>query len=1051
MGKKRRYDAEDGAQSSPKKARHAPPKAFVKLPHSPGGTLSGPVQAEQDVATPGKKMRRRKSKGQRREAQSQSNGGGNVATGIAPTVVAESGAVDGGDAVHNATGTETPTGAKTKSPSKNKKSPRYAKSAPEPVHLISAAQALQKQAKRERKKARKAESKSQTVAVLDKAQTTPSKSVQAETDTVVADAAPEKPTSGWSLSSPAAGRFMDQDPIFVRDPVTLEELLITANHREVQVLSIDTSLPISSLPTEEGMVVTCLAVGPMRDSLYIAYSDGRVMEWDWSSGEFSAAPAPDTETVAIQQTTTAVDAKDTFYLTHEAGNSTIYRCLSPLHVSTQKLQSLQVLGDAEYIVAQGPTALVLGMKKGKRADSSFVFVELPVQEGITCVDARLADADGKNAKHPSGLSLVVGNVEGHLRLYDDISSIFAQKGQASLPSPRILHWHREAVSAVKFSKDGNYLISGGKETVLVLWQLETGKKQYLPHLTSEIERIVVSPEGDKYAVQMGDNSIMVLSTSELKPVANFAGLQLALPVPVSLPARGEMVTVSQEKTVAAALHPNDANQLLLAVPATQPKSHSDAAEARPFLQTFDLRTSRHLIRQALARNNVTDFSIGPDKTPVAPPDVAHIVVSRDGQWLATVDEWMPPASDLQHLVRDEGMQIEQERRLRREVYLKIWRWDDGQGLWTLSTRVDAPHSRAVKGVQGAGKVFTLVADPASTGFATVGEDSCVNIWKPKTRVRHGVVMKGQDAVDVVEWTCRRTVELPRQVERADSPVGYSETSVAPSSACLAYSEDGSMLAAAQVLTGAVDIQPLVHFIDTLTGEIKASKAGLAPSQVNALGFLDRYLIAVANRTVSVWDLVTDSFRHRHRLPHNDLAVPMLALSHTDNTFAVAVGTKVSVYGPTDTQALCKIDCGDDIAAILSGKGRRGYTLVFEDATVRTLSTTGAAAAALPAMDETADEETAYAAAEAGAVEVEEAASDVEMAEVLALPSSKAEQGLLLPDAEDDRPVVRPEELAKLFDVGPSFAMPPVKDMFEAVVGLYGRKPHTGSMGGRVAA
>jgi NET1-associated nuclear protein 1 (U3 small nucleolar RNA-associated protein 17) len=48
--------------------------------------------------------------------------------------------------------------------------------------------------------------------------------------------------------------------------------------------------------------------------------------------------------------------------------------------------------------------------------------------------------------------------------------------------------------------------------------------------------------------------------------------------------------------------------------------------------------------------------------------------------------------------------------------------------------------------------------------------------------------------------------------------------------------------------------------------------------------------------------------------------------------------------------------------------------------------------------------------------------------------------LAFEEGEDDRPVVRPEQLASIFDVGQSFAMPPVADMFSAVVGLYGRKP-----------
>jgi NET1-associated nuclear protein 1 (U3 small nucleolar RNA-associated protein 17) len=41
---------------------------------------------------------------------------------------------------------------------------------------------------------------------------------------------------------------------------------------------------------------------------------------------------------------------------------------------------------------------------------------------------------------------------------------------------------------------------------------------------------------------------------------------------------------------------------------------------------------------------------------------------------------------------------------------------------------------------------------------------------------------------------------------------------------------------------------------------------------------------------------------------------------------------------------------------------------------------------------------------------------------------------------DDRPVVRPEQLASIFDVGTGMALPPVRDMFRSVVDLCARKP-----------
>ena len=44
---------------------------------------------------------------------------------------------------------------------------------------------------------------------------------------------------------------------------------------------------------------------------------------------------------------------------------------------------------------------------------------------------------------------------------------------------------------------GTYLLSGGEEGVLVLWQLDTNKKQFRPRLGSPITRLACCP-GDKF-------------------------------------------------------------------------------------------------------------------------------------------------------------------------------------------------------------------------------------------------------------------------------------------------------------------------------------------------------------------------------------------------------------------------------------------------------------------------------------------------------------------------------------------------------------------------
>jgi NET1-associated nuclear protein 1 (U3 small nucleolar RNA-associated protein 17) len=42
--------------------------------------------------------------------------------------------------------------------------------------------------------------------------------------------------------------------------------------------------------------------------------------------------------------------------------------------------------------------------------------------------------------------------------------------------------------------------------------------------------------------------------------------------------------------------------------------------------------------------------------------------------------------------------------------------------------------------------------------------------------------------------------------------------------------------------------------------------------------------------------------------------------------------------------------------------------------------------------------------------------------------------------DGDKPVVRPQQLAEIFDVAPSFALPTVQELFHAVARLYAQKP-----------
>lgn len=899
---------------------------------------------------------------------------------------------------------------------------------------------------------------------------------------------------GWLLSPPTAGRYLDHDPIFVQDE-QMEVFLIAASVREVQLLSLDTSLVVRSHVVPDGLSVACYSPSPNApDCVDIAYDNGTKVQWNWITSALikGTFPGPD-RIIAMASSSIPSAALDVFFITY----STIdreYKVVIEnklLYATSRPLISIQVLKGAAYIICVSPKAIILGARKSQKPDSDYIWIEIPVIEPVFCADARLVHAKKQGNQRP-GLALAVGNAEGQIHLYSDLTALFSSAPDAArIPPPQILHWHRDSVSAVKFSHDGNYLISGGKETVLVLWQLETGKQQFLPHLASEIERIVVAPNGTQYALQMGDNSLMVISTTELKPIANFAGLQL----PVRRDFADEHIVLPRTTAI---IDPSNPNHLLLTVPASQPKSSADIA-TRPFLQTFDMRTSRHVARQALTRNNVTDFSLGPEQTAITPPDVNLIALSTDGKWMASVDEWIPPATDLTHTVgrpAGEGrdvhdlLEVKQQQERRREVYLKFWRWDAEQALWTLSTRADAPHTRAAGADlgSGAGRVLALKADSASGCFATIGEDGVVKFWRMRTRMRQGVPIKDEQGQVIIEWTCRHSVPLHISVEipggRADSaleldddgadelakgdameieeqqeivpfvPSQLAEQDQSPYilDATLSFSPDGSLLAVGTVSGTAAEPSPLVHFLSTSTGKITATKTGIsAPDEeLLATAFLDRYFIALSQHAVRVWNLVDDSHHYTLSLPYSGVEEEedaMLAVNETDETFAVVSsevdkGTHtLEVYSVIQPNCLFSTSFETRPAVVLAAKGAKGFVIVFEDGTLRRVvsSSTGSRSAILELASKKEEDEVIPPAVVGPPAVIENAVSLLQTSGGNEQEGNVVASGLLgleLGEEEDDRAVVRPEQLAGIFETG----LPPVGEMFRAVVGLYGRKP-----------
>ncbi|KAF2019645.1 WD40 repeat-like protein [Aaosphaeria arxii CBS 175.79] len=894
----------------------------------------------------------------------------------------------------------------------------------------------------------------------------------------------------WSMSAPVGGWFLPHDTIFSAD----EKFLLVASPRALQIYSAETSIRVRELAGSSLATYALSSANP--DHVYVASSTGLISLWDWTTGskigrwdigaviqQIAVVPQPDTDLDLVYcQEGLKRNIINVHALRTKSQDSKTE--LKQILKATSGVNRFEVLLGGKVVVATTDNTILIGRRikvhKTALEDFEYVWREIKIAKQITTMSAYVRDANisGKAKQSPKdhrvNLDIAIGDVEGTIHLFEDILTSFTAMERLQKDSDRAnvdvntdalrskhLHWHREAVCALKWSRDaGNYLISGGRETVLVIWQLSTGKQQHLPHLTAAIENITVSPLGASYAIALANNSVIVLSTAELQAKTNIVGIQSRRVDPSKMPEESGSVESAFENLVSVpmAVDPKNGYHVLFPVPSSQPRSpQAPEVSPEPYLQTFDISAGRSAFRQALTRNNATDPNMAPDGSKIHEPTVKLLQISNDGKWLATVDEWFPPRKDLSYL--DEGIAEfnEEEQSFRREIYLKFWQWDEKTSQWSLISRIDSPHF--FEDVGASARVLSLIADPSGVGFATVGEDRNVRVWRPKTRTRTGTIVRGAEE-GLVNWSLDHSVELENSIDSLESASTYQSSQV-PVSARLAFSADGSVLAAG-ISWISEDGSGSIHLIDSNSGTIQQSISEIDVGILACLGIVGRYLVALGD-SIIVWDLVVDQLLHCIPLvvPGADdildaMSLIRLAINEADGTFAIAypsfdqrelvktnsgrryrkASSKISIFSPEQPRPLWSSRTTDVVLALEAARDGKGYVVLDSSSSIRTVRPMGEnLQLQTPPPESTSSSEQAAA----------EQLSEDDMNDDEQVSTERAQRPLLSQDAidiatENDKPVVRPEQLQRIFDTGPSHALPPVKDLLSAVVDLYARKP-----------
>lgn len=122
--------------------------------------------------------------------------------------------------------------------------------------------------------------------------------------------------------------------------------------------------------------------------------------------------------------------------------------------------------------------------------------------------------------HPTDATLAVSDTRGQIQLWH-----YNARGNNNEHCKVILHWHAFHLHTLLFSSDGHYLLSGGREEVLVKWQLESNHKQFLARVGGEILHLDASEDGLWLMMTLSNNSIRILSALDLLFTNQLRGIE----------------------------------------------------------------------------------------------------------------------------------------------------------------------------------------------------------------------------------------------------------------------------------------------------------------------------------------------------------------------------------------------------------------------------------------------------------------------------------------------------------------------------------------------
>ncbi|TYZ69467.1 hypothetical protein PybrP1_001889 [[Pythium] brassicae (nom. inval.)] len=443
--------------------------------------------------------------------------------------------------------------------------------------------------------------------------------------------------------------------------------------------------------------VVALALHPLNAlQLLAAYADGKVLVWDF--GEEKVLQEFDAKVPVLWMASSAASPSMLLLVVGAADDAAKWALVefnmkkkrrgrvlleqSKLAFTAASMQSYRdsdsddsaerFTGDFA-VVAAGDRLFTVRVQRdadgGAGLGRSFATHKFAHARAVTCV-----------AVHPTAREFVVGDASGQL---------VRHHGAGAATTAR-LHWHAHAVACVAYSCDGQFLLSGGDECVLVSWHVESGRRAYLPRRSAPLASVTTRAGGAGYAVALADH--VLFQYNHVTKEEEWHALGLARsgdPAAVTLPSRQLVFD-----PVSGALPLNGRSRAGV-------------------LQFYDPYKDRVLQSVVLTeRNQVTRTE--DEELPIVVAE--HLQFSPSGRELVTLHcEARSPAS-----AAAAGAPLATTGDAQA---LRFWKRRE-DGSFFVNTAIDAPHGRE--------PVTSLAFSPAPLAAAAATGDASgeFKVWKP---------------------------------------------------------------------------------------------------------------------------------------------------------------------------------------------------------------------------------------------------------------------------------------------------------------------------------